>query len=173
MTDIQQVSQLDTTGYVTFKDRHLTFQEDTPYEVWAAVVKHLKRAEKNIQWWIGDAIRFGERRYGETYSQALEETDYAYDSLSNMAYVASRFESSRRRDNLPFSHHAEVAPLPEEEQDRLLDSAVPKPGESKPQKSARQLGNEARGTQKMITCAKCGEVYPLTEATIRTEAKPA
>jgi len=169
MTDIAQVSQLDTTRYVSFEDRHLTFHEDTPYEVWAAVLKQLKAAEKNIQWWVGDAIRFGERRYGETYSQALEETDYAYDSLSNMAYVAGRFEPSRRRDNLPFSHHAEVAAEPEEEQDRLLDSATPDPGETKPRKSARQLGNEARGTVKVLECPKCLEVYPLHEATIRTE----
>jgi hypothetical protein len=41
-----------------------------------------------------------------------------------MAYVASRFsELSRRRDNLSFSHHAELATLQAVEQDEWLERA--------------------------------------------------
>jgi hypothetical protein len=42
----------------------------------------------------------------------------------NMTYVASRFEASRRRKSLSFSHHAELAALDRESQDRWLDRAV-------------------------------------------------
>jgi len=40
-----------------------------------------------------------------------------------MAYVAGRFEVPRRREALSFSHHAELAGLPAEEQDLWLDRA--------------------------------------------------
>jgi hypothetical protein len=42
-------------------------------------------------------------------------------SLMNMAYVANRFEVSRRRPGLSFSHHAELAGLPPEDQELWLD----------------------------------------------------
>jgi hypothetical protein len=45
-------------------------------------------------------------------------------------WVASRFELSRRRDNLSFSHHREVAALPPEEADDLLDRADPTTNET-------------------------------------------
>lgn len=67
--------------------------------------------EKSIQWWVGDWLRFGERKYGEMYSQMLDSTDYEYGSLANMKYIAERFESSLRSENLSWSHHKEVAPL--------------------------------------------------------------
>jgi hypothetical protein len=74
-------------------------------------------------WWIGDWIRFGNARYGEKYEVAARITGYDAQSLMNMAYVASRFDFSRRREKLSFSHHAELAALPPDEQDRWLDRA--------------------------------------------------
>lgn len=44
----------------------------------------------------------------------------AHETVSAPRLVASRLETSRRRDVLSFSHHQEVAALPPEEQDRWL-----------------------------------------------------
>ena len=74
-------------------------------------------------WWIGDWIRYGNARYGERYGLAVRVTGYDVQSLRNMAYVAGRFDAQRRRDRLSFSHHAELAGLPVEEQDLWLDRA--------------------------------------------------
>ena len=92
------------TGYV--------FREDLTYSEWEEIGLSLQMMGKAIQWWIGDWINFGERRYGESYAQAIEVTGYAYGSLRNAAWVASEIELSRRRDNLSWSHHNEVASLP-------------------------------------------------------------
>lgn len=135
---------LDSSPYVELGDKHLRFREDTPYEVWGAVLKRLKSAEKAIQWWLGDALRFGERKYGEMYSQALEEIDYSYGTLRDVAWVAGRFELSRRRDNLSWSHHREVAALDPQEQETLLDQAAPPPGETKPRMSRSEIRERAR-----------------------------
>lgn len=71
----------------------------------------LKFASKAIMWWLGDWCRYGERRWGEMYSQALEATDYAYQTCRDAAWLATAVPLSRRRDNLPFTHHKEVAGL--------------------------------------------------------------
>ncbi len=48
---------------------------------------------------------------------ALTETRHSQGGVRNMRrYVCSRFELSRRRDNLSFSHHREVAVLDPGEQ---------------------------------------------------------
>jgi hypothetical protein len=46
-----------------------------------------------------------------------------YQTLRNYAWIARKFEASRRRSGLPFQHHAEVAALPPAEQDEWLDRA--------------------------------------------------
>jgi hypothetical protein len=50
-------------------------------------------------------------------------TGYDRQTLMNMVYVATRFETSRRRENLSWSHHAEVAGLDAAEQERWLERA--------------------------------------------------
>lgn len=74
-------------------------------------------------WWLGDWLRYGNARYGERYRTAAAITGYDVQTLMNQAYVASRFTTSRRREKLSFSHHAELAALPLAEQDRWLDHA--------------------------------------------------
>lgn len=64
-------------------------------------------------WWIGDWLRYGERKWGEKYSKAIDVTDLAYQSLVNAKNVAEKFSDfNRRRLNLSWSHHSEVAALP-------------------------------------------------------------
>jgi len=46
-----------------------------------------------------------------------------YGTLRNYAWVARRFALSRRRDMLSFGHHAEVAAMPEAEQEYWLGKA--------------------------------------------------
>ena len=38
---------------------------------------------QTVQWWIGDALNFGEQRYGEMYTQAIDETGLDYQTLPN------------------------------------------------------------------------------------------
>lgn len=111
------------TARVALSDTSLALPEDYTYEEWEQLGLALGRMERSVQWWVGDWIRFGERRYGEMYSQALDATGRPYGSLANAVYVASRFDSSRRRENLSFGHHQEVAALDPHDQDVWLDTA--------------------------------------------------
>jgi N6-adenosine-specific RNA methylase IME4 len=93
------------------------------YEEWEGVGRVLGDIGRGVMFWIGDWITYGEANYGEKYSQALEVTGYEYGTLANAAFVARSIESSRRRENLSFAHHQEVAPLAADEQDELLNEA--------------------------------------------------
>ena len=75
---------------------------------------------RGAAWWIGDWLRYGNTQYGEKYTRAAQITGYDTKSLRNMVYVASRFDKDRRHGRLSWSHHAAVASLPAEEQDRWL-----------------------------------------------------
>jgi hypothetical protein len=68
----------------------------------------------------------------------------------NMASVAGRFEVSRRRGGLSFSHHAEVAGLPAEEQELWLDRA------EVARLSVRSLRSELRRARRRGTRAALG-----------------
>jgi len=107
--------------YVAAGETGLTIREDTPYEVWAGLVRRLVEAEKRVHWYLADAINFGERRYGETYAQALDATEWSYQTLRDVTWVGRRFELSRRRDNVGFFVHKEVAALDPADADDLLD----------------------------------------------------
>ena len=96
------------------------------FQTWEKAGKALKYMGGSVQWWLGDWINYGEGVYGEKYSQALDATDYEYDTLKHVAYVANRIEMGRRRLNLSWSHHQEVAPLEPEKQDHWLDMAEKK-----------------------------------------------
>lgn len=96
---------------------------DLSFDAWEHAGAVLKRMERAIRFWLGDWLNYGERQYGETYSQAIEVTGATYQALANCAYVARSVEFSRRRENLSFGHHAEVAALPAPEQDLVLERA--------------------------------------------------
>lgn len=88
---------------------------------WVRQGRWLGAVGRGCGWWIGDWIRYGNARYGEKYEAAARITGYDVHSLMNMAYVASRVDPSRRREHLSFSHHAELAALPSDEQELWLN----------------------------------------------------
>jgi hypothetical protein len=94
------------------------------YDEWLTYGRSLYDSYQSLQWAIGDWLNYGEREYGEMYSQALEIfPEHCYQTFANYKYVASRVEISRRKENLAWSYHAEVAPLDPDEQVEWLDKA--------------------------------------------------
>lgn len=96
---------------------------------WLAIGETLQRMERSVQWWLGDWWNYGERRYGEMASQASKDavqdaTGHTYQTVRNAGIVAEKFESARRRADVPFSYHEAVSALPPDEADGLLDEAV-------------------------------------------------
>ena len=98
-------------------------------------------------WWIGDWLRYGAEAFGERYEPAARTTGYDRQSLMNMVYVASKIDPARRREQLSWSHHAELAALEPADQDRWLDHAVTE------RLSVRSLREAIRGQRRAAAAA--------------------
>jgi hypothetical protein len=93
------------------------------YDDWAKAGRQLSGIVDSSAWWLGDWLVFGKANYADRYQLAIQSAGLSYQTLRNYAWVARRFEMTRRHAKLSFKHHAEVASLPVEVQDRLLDQA--------------------------------------------------
>lgn len=102
----------------------LELPADYPFDDWCALGVKLCTGSKVINWWIGDWWASGQHSYGERAKVAAQGIfGREFQTLRNVASVCASIETSRRRDGLSFSHHAEVAALPIPQADALLDRA--------------------------------------------------
>jgi N6-adenosine-specific RNA methylase IME4 len=133
----------------------LQVEGDPTFEQWEAAGHFLQRIESGSTWWVGDWLRHGEGRpeWGEGYGRAIAVFNRDYQTLANYKSVAAKIEFSRRRENLSWAHHAEVAACEVAEQERLLDLA-----ESK-KLSREKLRLEVRKTRIAVR----GEAPPLPD----------
>lgn len=136
---IREPNAIDTSEYVEITPTRLIFSEDTPWEVYEAVLGRLEQSRRSLMWWIGDALAFGERTYGETYTQAVEATGYSVETVKQAASVAKRVEPCIRIHDLTWGHHQVVASLEPEDQRRWLEAAAPEPDADHPRLSVSKL----------------------------------
>ncbi|HST16902.1 MAG TPA: LmbU family transcriptional regulator [Gaiellaceae bacterium] len=101
----------------------LGLSPELTFERWQAIGRRVAGIAEASTWWLADWAAYGESSYGEKYRPAVEATGIGYQTLRNYAWVAGRFDPSRRRDKLSFAHHAEVAALSVAEQDAWLERA--------------------------------------------------
>ena len=101
----------------------LTLPKNLPWADYPRTGQLLGRIGRGVQWWIGDFLVQGQRMYGEKFAQGAEALEYDAKTLTNLAWVAERVASSRRRAGLSFAHHAEVAALEALEQETWLARA--------------------------------------------------
>lgn len=162
-------------------------------EEWQEYGTRLRHATNRTNWWLGDWIRFGQRHYEDhRYELAARITEYDYQTLRNIAWVAGRYEIPRRRENVSWSHHEAVASLEPVEQDRWLNNATAR------HMTVKRLRDEVRSARRstsaiapakhedhrdppaassapIIVCPGCGatinirpdQLIELTEATTR------
>ncbi|MEV8364469.1 novobiocin biosynthesis transcriptional regulator NovE [Streptomyces niveus] len=123
--DSRQPSDTPYAGLEVSAERtRLRIPRDLSLEAWCRLGGRILAVCDSSVWWIGDWLVFGQNQYGDRYRRAMKETKLDYQTLRNYAWVARKFEPSRRRDSLTFQHHMEVAALSEAEQDHWLDFAV-------------------------------------------------
>ena len=117
------------TEIIIFEDRR---------EIWGL----LKQVKDNLQFWIGDWARFGEKKGYYTDSKVYDElediTGLSHQTVKDHKYVANNVPSSLRNDDLDYAHHREVASLNPAKQKQFLDKA------SDENLSVRELRREIR-----------------------------
>ncbi len=94
---------------IIYDDSCLNLPPRLTFDEWIGHGKTLATMTDSIPWWVGDWINFGEARFGEgKYSQGLTLWDYNYNTLANMAWVASRYPPETRT-GLSWTHHRYAA----------------------------------------------------------------
>jgi len=125
----------------------LRISNDLSYEDWEKAGRQLSGIVDSSSWWLGDWLVYGKKNFSDRYVRAIRTAGLQYQTLRNYAWVARRFDLSRRRSRLSFQHHAEVASLPTEEQDWWLDRAEQASWTTKQLRTQiRAVRSEAAGT---------------------------
>jgi len=101
-------------NYCEISKTSLRFKGDVTKTEWAKVFSGLKTIEGCVQFWIGDCLKYREQKWG-MYDDVAEESGIELKTLQNITSVSNSIKPSRRREELGFSHHAEVAPLEEDQ----------------------------------------------------------
>jgi hypothetical protein len=142
---------------------------------WIAAGRKLGTLSRCNKWWLGDWIRYGNARFGERYARAAAITGYDVQSLMNMVWVASRFEISRRREILSWSHHETVASLEHDVQEQWLDRATEeklsvadlrlelRTARKLVKEGAQSEGDPSLSAAPVVVCPNCGQEVLLAE----------
>lgn len=95
------------------------------YDDWVQIGERFQLYAKASNWWLGDWLLVGERRFGDDRaSAAVDLSGLEYSTVTAARWLAGRIEPARRRPDLSWSHHREVGSLPPVEQDRWLETAA-------------------------------------------------
>jgi hypothetical protein len=94
------------------------------FETWSTITAMVGRVARSTQWWVGDALLSGEKRFGEVASQYSDITGYEKKTLMNFVWVCRAVDPARRRADLTFGHHALVAGQASSIQDYWLRAAA-------------------------------------------------
>lgn len=76
--------------------------------------EQLTTMHKSVAWWIGDWANLYPGRHGEKYTELAERFGLQETTVKQYAWVCGAVNLSNRLDELSFSHHIEVASLPDE-----------------------------------------------------------
>jgi hypothetical protein len=155
--------------------------EDMSFSEWLEYGRRLGVMGRSAGWWIGDWLTYGNHVFGERYARASRITGYDSQTLMNMAYVASRFDESRRRGKLSWSHHAEIAAMEPDEQDYWLEQAesdrlsvrclregvrrerLRKRAEEEAAERESSATSEGEQLHADMVCPECGHVFPNSD----------
>jgi hypothetical protein len=108
---------------VEFRDTGLTIADGLDAADWFALVSRLGSLAASAPWWLGDALAYGEHKYGEKYTAVAKATGRSEKTLRNYVYVATHVAPANRFALLPWGIHRVVASLTPEEQRRWLQLA--------------------------------------------------
>jgi len=136
-------------AYCDLSKTSLKFKKEVTQDEWLKVFNGLKSIEGCVQFWIGDALAYRERRWG-MYDDVAEKTGYEPETLATYKGVSEKVESSIRIEDLSFNHHRQVVSLTPDQQREVLQKASENKltvRETKEEVKAIKRGDEKRQKQ--------------------------
>ena len=116
---------LDRTGTKVTLTSLTVGDPNASYDTLVELLAFVGQVHKSSAWWVGDAINQIERRHGDkVYQAAADVLRLAPQTCANYASICTHVPRVRRREELEFSHHAEVAYKDPDEQEYWLNKAI-------------------------------------------------
>src|SRR5688572_4237519 len=114
-----------TIGCYTLTATGLQINGRPSFEDHQGVGEFILRTARASNFWLADWLRYGESRrdWTERLSQIVDSGVISEKTAKNVRAVGA-IEASRRRDDVEFGHHAEVAGLTPAEQTEWLERAA-------------------------------------------------
>ena len=135
------------SGYLArteFRSNALIIENETSLEDWTEMMRQVGRFKDAYQWYIGDALVYYERAWGDRYDDIIHATSKNYKTLRNYKYVAAQIPPDDRVEGVPWSHHMFTAALSREERAPILKACKPdRPGDL-PKFSRREIEEMVR-----------------------------
>lgn len=100
----------------------LKLDENLSFDEWKEIGLKLQTMHGSVGFWIGDWWNFGDRKYGEMATQAVE-FGINYETFKQYVWLSKKMPLCTRVHNLGFTAHREIASLPDERQQELLEKA--------------------------------------------------
>jgi dipeptidyl aminopeptidase/acylaminoacyl peptidase len=117
----EQLSLIQVGSGCTLTETAARFDDTLGYAGWIEVGRNLCRAGAYLNWWLGDWMLFGVKEYGDRAKAAVDgaaEIGMSVDQLKAAIYVSEHVQETIRITSLSWSHHREVAKLPDEKQQK-------------------------------------------------------
>jgi N6-adenosine-specific RNA methylase IME4 len=109
---------------LTLTPTSLELPEGLSFEHWLDIGADIRQVASGAMWWLGDWWAYGQHHYGDRLAAVRDGMlPWSFQTCANAGSIARAFGTSRRREVLSWSHHAEVAALEPAEADRLLGEA--------------------------------------------------
>lgn len=156
--------QIASFTKATLEPNRLVIQDSITAKEWEELGRGLKQVEGSVQFWLGDWARFGEKKGfgkytdGRIYDEMEKITGIPRKTIQEYKSIADR-TSSTRVEHLTFTHHREVAGLPEDKQTELLNMAK---AENLSSRQLKQEVNKLANNTSFIEEAEVEEI-PLTK----------
>jgi len=109
-------------AYCELSPISLKFRREVTEQEWQKVFNALSLFDKCIHFWIGDCLAYKKQSWG-MYDELVDKTGFDKTTLMHDKVVAQQIEPCRRRQNLSFGHHTDVASLEPDQQDKWLTKA--------------------------------------------------
>lgn len=98
--DPAALGELTPTGW--------TPPERLTYDQWVNIGRTIGDISNSTNWWVGDWLLTGERKWGSRYLQAVHVLNWSEQRLMDAASVAKRVPPGQRNQALSWSHHKAV-----------------------------------------------------------------
>lgn len=122
---VPSLATLEKEGKLT--PTSIAVPEGTSYDALVGLLEYFGKVHGAVRWYIGDLLAWSEKRFGEDKMvQAADATGLSEKTLLHYLRVAGRVSPARRRANLSFSIHSEVASLSPSLQQKWLKLAEQK-----------------------------------------------